>query len=78
MSRTVGVLKETFPGERCVAIVPRSVEVLKKSEIAVMVEPSAGAEAGYTDDQYIAKGASIASREQMPSPAPLTPPAFPR
>src|SRR6185295_13432203 len=63
--RTVGVLKETFPGERCVAIVPRSVEVLKKSEIAVMVEPSAGAEAGYTDDQYIAKGASIASREQI-------------
>jgi len=48
-----------------VAIVPRSVEVLKKSEIAVMVEPSAGAEAGYTDDQYIAKGASIASREQI-------------
>jgi len=65
VSRTVGVLKETFPGERCVAIVPRSVEVLKKSEIAVMVEPSAGAEAGYTDDQYIAKGASIASREQI-------------
>ncbi|HSP66087.1 MAG TPA: NAD(P) transhydrogenase subunit alpha [Bryobacteraceae bacterium] len=65
MSRTVGVLKETFPGERCVAIVPRSVEVLKKSEIAVMLEPSAGAEAGYTDDQYIAKGASIASREQI-------------
>ena len=57
MSRTVGVLKETFPGERCVAIVPRSVEALKKSDIVVMLEPSAGAEAGYTDDQYIAKGA---------------------
>jgi H+-translocating NAD(P) transhydrogenase subunit alpha len=65
VSRTVGVLKETFPGERCVAIVPRSVEVLKKSEIAVLLEPSAGAEAGYTDDQYVAKGASIASREQI-------------
>jgi len=48
-----------------VAIVPRSVEVLKKSEIAVLLEPSAGAEAGYTDDQYVAKGASIASREQI-------------
>ncbi len=57
MPRTVGVLKETFPGERCVAIVPRSVEVLKKAEMTVMVEPSAGAEAGYTDDQYTAKGA---------------------
>ena len=36
MARTVGVLKETFPGERCVAIVPRSVEALKKSDIAVI------------------------------------------
>lgn len=65
MARTVGVLKETFPGERCVAIVPRSVEALKKSDIAVMLEPSAGAEAGYTDDQYIAKGARTASRQEI-------------
>ena len=41
MARTVGVLKETFPGERCVAIVPRSVEALKKSDISVILEPSA-------------------------------------
>jgi H+-translocating NAD(P) transhydrogenase subunit alpha len=65
VARTVGVLKETFPGERCVAIVPRSVEALKKSDIAVMLEPSAGAEAGYTDDQYIAKGARTASRDEI-------------
>ena len=65
MARTVGVLKETFPGERCVAIVPRSVEALKKSDIAVMLEPSAGAEAGYTDDQYLAKGARTASRAEI-------------
>jgi NAD(P) transhydrogenase subunit alpha len=48
-----------------VAIVPRSVEALKKSDISVMLEPSAGAEAGYTDDQYIAKGARTASREEI-------------
>ena len=65
MARTVGVLKETFPGERCVAIVPRSVEALKKSDIAVILEPSAGAAAGYTDDQYIAKGAATASRADI-------------
>jgi len=65
VARTVGVLKETFPGERCVAIVPRSVEALKKSDIAVILEPSAGAEAGYTDDQYVAKGATTASREEI-------------
>lgn len=65
MARTVGVLKETFPGERCVAIVPRSVEVLKKSEITVLVEPSAGEAAGYTDDQYTARGAALASRNEI-------------
>jgi H+-translocating NAD(P) transhydrogenase subunit alpha len=65
VSRTVGVLKETFPGERCVAIVPRSVEVLKKAEMTVLVEPGAGSEAGYTDDQYIAKGAALASRADV-------------
>lgn len=47
------------------AIVPRSVEVLKKADMTVMVEPSAGAEAGYTDDQYIAKGAILAPREAI-------------
>ncbi len=65
MARTVGVLKETFPGERCVAIVPRSVEALKKLDVAVMLEPSAGARAGYTDDQYVAKGARTASRAEI-------------
>lgn len=65
MPRTVGVLKETFPGERCVAIVPKSVEVLKKADMTVMVEPSAGAEAGYTDDQYTAKGATFHSRQEI-------------
>ncbi len=65
MPRTVGVLKETFPGERCVAIVPRSVEVLKKADMTVLVEPSAGVEAGYTDDQYTAKGATLASRQEI-------------
>lgn len=65
MARTVGVLKETFPGERCVAIVPRSVEALKKSDITVMLEPSAGAEAGYPDQQYVSKGARTASRAEI-------------
>jgi NAD(P) transhydrogenase subunit alpha len=48
-----------------VAIVPRSVEALKKSDIAVVLEPSAGATAGYTDDQYTLKGARTASRDEI-------------
>lgn len=65
VSKTIGVVKETFPGERCVAIVPRSVEVLKKAGMSVIVEPSAGVEAGYTDEQYTAKGATLAPRETV-------------
>jgi NAD(P) transhydrogenase subunit alpha len=41
------------------------VEVLKKAGMSVMVEPSAGAEAGYTDDQYTSKGATLASRSEV-------------
>jgi NAD(P) transhydrogenase subunit alpha len=41
------------------------VEVLKKAEMSVMLEPSAGAEAGYPDDLYIARGATIANRAQI-------------
>lgn len=65
MSRTVGVLKETFPGERCVAIVPRSVEILKKAGMEVLVEPGAGLAAGYPDEQYTAKGAGLAPRQAV-------------
>jgi H+-translocating NAD(P) transhydrogenase subunit alpha len=65
LSRIVGCLKETFPGERCVAIVPRSVEVLKKADMTVLVEPSAGLAAGYPDEHYTAKGATVASRADI-------------
>ncbi len=65
MARTIGVLRETFPGERCVALVPKSVEVLKKADMAVMVEPSAGYAAGYADEQYAARGAALASRAEI-------------
>jgi len=69
LAKSVGVLKETFPGERCVAIVPRSVELLAKAGLAVLIEPSAGESAGYPDDQYIARGAKIASRAEILSQA---------
>ncbi len=47
------------------AIVPRSVEVLKKADMSVVLEPSAGAEAGYPDEQYLSRGATTASRAQI-------------
>jgi len=55
----VGVPRETFPGERRVAIVPSSVPTLAKSGLEVVVEAGAGAAAGYPDAEYAAKGAKI-------------------
>ncbi len=65
MVKSVGVVKETYPGERCVAIVPRSVEVLAKAGLTVTIEPGAGAEAGYPDDQYTSRGAKLAGRAEV-------------
>jgi len=56
----VGVPKETFPGERRVAVVPASLVALKKKRVELVVESTAGLEAGYTDDAYRGAGAEIA------------------
>ncbi|HWF40381.1 MAG TPA: Re/Si-specific NAD(P)(+) transhydrogenase subunit alpha [Candidatus Acidoferrales bacterium] len=56
----VGVPKESFPGERRVALVPLVVPTLAKSGIEVLIEKGAGAEAGYPDAAYAEKGAKIA------------------
>jgi NAD(P) transhydrogenase subunit alpha len=55
----VGVPRESFPGERRVALVPAVVASLVKAGFEVMVEARAGAEAGYPDADYIGKGAKI-------------------
>jgi NAD(P) transhydrogenase subunit alpha len=60
----VGIPKETFLGERRVALVPADVAKLAKSGIGVIVEPGAGAAAGFPDKAYEEKGAKLAfSRE---------------
>jgi NAD(P) transhydrogenase subunit alpha len=56
----VGVPKESFPGERRVALVPLVVPNLAKAGIEVLVEKGAGVEAGFPDASYIDKGAKIA------------------
>ncbi|MFN6190336.1 MAG: Re/Si-specific NAD(P)(+) transhydrogenase subunit alpha [Planctomycetia bacterium] len=59
----VAVAKETFPGERRVALVPAAVAPLKKAGLDVAVETGAGAAAGFSDDDYRAAGAEIVSRD---------------
>ena len=61
----VAVVRETFPGERRVALVPAAVGPLKKTGIEVAVESSAGDAAGFSDDDYLAAGAEIVSREAV-------------
>jgi H+-translocating NAD(P) transhydrogenase subunit alpha len=55
----VGVAKEIYPGERRVALVPAIIPNLIKAGLEVVVEAGAGLEAGYTDAQYVEKGAKI-------------------
>src|SRR5467141_907974 len=57
----VGVPRESFPGERRVALVPAAIPNLIKTGLEVVVEAGAGAAAGYPDADYTAKGAKIAA-----------------
>jgi NAD(P) transhydrogenase subunit alpha len=59
MSLTIGVPRESFPGERRVATVPEVVEKLIKLGFAVQVETGAGAEADFSDAAYEQAGATI-------------------
>jgi NAD(P) transhydrogenase subunit alpha len=55
----VGVPKESYPGERRVALVSMVVPNLAKAGLEVVVEAGAGEQAGYPDTAYVEKGAKI-------------------
>jgi NAD(P) transhydrogenase subunit alpha len=57
----VGIVKEAFPGEARVALVPAGVAQLLRAGLEVLVEAGAGTDAGYDDDGYVDKGASLAA-----------------
>ena len=65
MAVTIGVPRESFPGERRVAITPRACEALGKLGATVVIEYSAGAEAGLPDEQYSARGGKLATRAEV-------------
>ncbi len=60
----IAAVKESFPGERRVALVPASVGPLVKAGFEVRIETGAGASAGFPDEQYAQKGAKIVSRDE--------------
>jgi NAD(P) transhydrogenase subunit alpha len=55
----VGVPRESFPGERRVALTPAVLPTLAKAGVQAVIEAGAGVEAGYPDGEYAAKGAKI-------------------
>jgi NAD(P) transhydrogenase subunit alpha len=59
---TIGVVKEMYPRERRVAVTPAVVPSLAKAGLAVLIERGAGAEAGYPDEAYREKDATIVDR----------------
>jgi NAD(P) transhydrogenase subunit alpha len=61
VATTVGVVAETFPGERRVAIVPSAIALLNKTGAEFVMESGAGAAAGFPDTEYSEKGVRIAS-----------------
>ena len=55
----IGVPKETYPGDRRVALVPAVLPTLTKAGFEVHIQTGAGIEAGYPDSQYADKGAKL-------------------
>jgi len=61
----VGLLKETFPEERRVALTPKVFDVLKKIGAEVWVEFGSGVDAGFPDADYAAKGAHLTTADEV-------------
>jgi NAD(P) transhydrogenase subunit alpha len=55
-----GIPKETYPGERRVAVIPAVLPALAKLGLEVLVEKDAGLAAGFPDETYVDKGALLA------------------
>lgn len=61
----VGVPKETYPGERRVALIPDAVPAVTKLGTEVVIESGAGVQAGCLDENYTKKGAKTVSRDEV-------------
>lgn len=66
----IGVPKESYPGERRVALTPAVLPTLIQNGFKILLEAGAGAAAGYLDEDYQEAGAEIRrSRDQVFSAA---------
>jgi NAD(P) transhydrogenase subunit alpha len=61
----VGVVKESFPGERRVALVPAVAPAMTKAGSEVWLEAGAGLAAGFPDQEYQDKGVNVISERSQ-------------
>ncbi|MEW6583093.1 MAG: NAD(P) transhydrogenase subunit alpha [Actinomycetota bacterium] len=59
----LGVVREADPGERRVAVTPAVLPQLAKAGVRVVVEAGAGEAAGFPDQAYTDRGATVSTRE---------------
>lgn len=65
MPLRVGIVTESAPGERRVAMAPQAIAVLNKSGVELVLESGAGVRAGFPDAEYTSKKAAVASRDEV-------------
>ena len=63
-SLTYGIVRESLPRERRVALTPDGAERLMAAGHTVMIESGAGEPSGFSDDEYRAMGANISLSKQ--------------
>src|SRR5450759_3203960 len=61
MAIIVGIVVEASPGERRVAMVPSAISGLNKTGVELLMQPGAGAEAGFPDAENEEKGVRLAA-----------------
>jgi len=62
---TVGIVSESLPGERRVAMTPGALSVLKKTNVELLMESGAGVAAGMPDAEYVEKGVRLGRRDEV-------------
>ncbi|MBI1249216.1 NAD(P)(+) transhydrogenase (Re/Si-specific) subunit alpha [bacterium] len=60
----VAIVRETYPGEHRVALVPGSVPALIKAGAKILVQKGAGIAAGFPDQMYVDKGAQLVENRE--------------
>ena len=65
MPLKVGIVTESAPGERRVAMAPQALAVLNKTGVELAMEPGAGARAGFPDAEYTSKNVALAPRDEI-------------